>query len=238
MTVSELNQHSMASVTDHRPVELTLDQCIKCNICTTVCPVSPVTDLFPGPKYEGPQSGRFRQARQPTPDYSVDYCNGCRNCNMVCPTGVRIAEINARARAQMVEQGQVPFRTRIRNNLLARPATLGKYGQPLAPLSNFLLMSRPGHWLAEQTLGFSSKTSWPPFARQKFSSWLNKRKPASNGSAGKVVFFHGCTAEYYEPRVAKAAIHVLEANGFEVIVPPQDCCGLPLLSNGEFPAAR
>ncbi len=30
----------------------------------------------------------------------------------------------------------------------------------------------------------------------------------------------------------------MEANGFEVIIPPQNCCGLPLLSNGEFPAAR
>jgi glycerol-3-phosphate dehydrogenase subunit C len=33
-------------------------------------------------------------------------------------------------------------------------------------------------------------------------------------------------------------VHVLEANGIEVIVPPQNCCGLPLLSNGEFDAAR
>jgi glycerol-3-phosphate dehydrogenase subunit C len=31
---------------------------------------------------------------------------------------------------------------------------------------------------------------------------------------------------------------VLEANGFEVIVPKQNCCGLPLLSNGEFKAAK
>ena len=30
---------------------------------------------------------------------------------------------------------------------------------------------------------------------------------------------------------------ILEANGFEVIVPAQNCCGLPLLSNGEFNAA-
>jgi glycerol-3-phosphate dehydrogenase subunit C len=157
---------------------------------------------------------------------------------MVCPTGVRIAEINARARAQMVEQGHVPFRTRMRNNLLARPDTLGKYGQPIAPLSNIVLMSRPGRWLAELSLGFSSKTSWPPFTRQKFSSWVNKRKPDTDRTAGKVVYFHGCTNEYYEPRVGKAAIHVLEANGFEVVVPPQDCCGLPLLSNGEFAAAR
>jgi glycerol-3-phosphate dehydrogenase subunit C len=33
-------------------------------------------------------------------------------------------------------------------------------------------------------------------------------------------------------------VRVLEANGFEVIVPRQNCCGLPLLSNGEFQAAR
>ncbi|NIP22781.1 MAG: 4Fe-4S dicluster domain-containing protein, partial [Phycisphaerae bacterium] len=62
----------------HWPVELTLDQCIKCNICVSACPVTAVTDKFPGPKYEGPQSGRFRQVLQETPDYSVDYCSGCR----------------------------------------------------------------------------------------------------------------------------------------------------------------
>jgi glycerol-3-phosphate dehydrogenase subunit C len=33
-------------------------------------------------------------------------------------------------------------------------------------------------------------------------------------------------------------VQVLELNGFEVLVPPQNCCGLPLLSNGEFPAAH
>jgi glycerol-3-phosphate dehydrogenase subunit C len=34
------------------------------------------------------------------------------------------------------------------------------------------------------------------------------------------------------------AVEVLEHNGFEVIVPKQDCCGLPLQSNGLFDAAR
>ncbi len=102
------------------PVELSLDQCIKCNICTTACPVSAVTDLFPGPKYEAPQGGRFRSSKQNTPDRSVDYCSGCRVCNMVCPTGVNIAEMNARARAAMVDQNLVPVRLRLRNNLIAR----------------------------------------------------------------------------------------------------------------------
>jgi ferredoxin len=37
MTVADRVRH---------PVEATLDYCIKCNICNTVCPVSAVTDLF------------------------------------------------------------------------------------------------------------------------------------------------------------------------------------------------
>ena len=43
-----------------RDVRLTLDHCVKCNICTTACPVAAVTPLFPGPKYVGPQAERFR----------------------------------------------------------------------------------------------------------------------------------------------------------------------------------
>jgi glycerol-3-phosphate dehydrogenase subunit C len=90
------------------PPEMSLDQCIKCNICTTACPVTAVTDKFPGPKFVGPQAARFRMAGQATPDFSVDYCSGCRVCNMVCPTGVKITEMNARARAGMVSQGKIP----------------------------------------------------------------------------------------------------------------------------------
>lgn len=222
---------------EHRPVELTLDNCIKCNVCVTACPVVAVTDLFPGPKYEAPQASRFRQANQPNPDHSVDYCSGCRVCNMVCPTGVKIAEINARARGRMVEQGQQSLLTRLRNNLLARPESLGKVGQPLAPLANVALQGKLGGWLAEKTLGIARRAPLPSFSRQKFSHWL-KQHPVPAGATRKIVYFHGCSTEYYEPRVGQAAVQVLEANGFEVLVPPQNCCGLPLLSNGEFAAAR
>jgi Fe-S oxidoreductase len=51
-------------------------------------------------------------------------------------------------------------------------------------------------------------------------------------------YFHGCAANYYEPHVGQAAIDVLERNSFAVIVPPQVCCGLPLISNGLYRQAR
>jgi glycerol-3-phosphate dehydrogenase subunit C len=225
------------SATLPHPVELTLDQCIKCNICTTACPVAAVTDLFPGPKYEAPQAGRFRQTGQPAPDHSVDYCSGCRVCNMICPTGVKIAEINARARAAIVEQGKVPLILRLRNNMVARAELVGKLGQPFHPLVNFALNLKPARWIAEVTLGIHREAPFPRLAEQKFRTWF-KQHPKPEKASRKIVYFHGCSTQYYEPRVGRAAVRVLEANGFEVIVPPQNCCGLPLLSNGEFKAAR
>jgi glycerol-3-phosphate dehydrogenase subunit C len=218
-------------------VESSLDQCIKCNICTTACPVSAVTDLFPGPKYEAPQAGRFRGSSQSTPDHSVDFCSGCRVCNMVCPTGVKIAEINARARAEMVAQGKVSPMLRLRNNMLARAELLGKLAQPIAPLANFTLNLKPARLAAEAVFGIHHQAPFPAFARQRFTTWF-RQHPAPVNPHRQVVYFHGCSTQYYEPRVGRAAVRVLEANGFQVIVPPQNCCGLPLLSNGEFPAAR
>jgi glycerol-3-phosphate dehydrogenase subunit C len=219
-----------------KPVELTLDQCIKCNICVSACPVAAVTERFPGPKYEAPQAARFRGSRQPIVDNSVDYCSGCRVCNLVCPTGVKIAEINARARASMVANGRVPLRQRIRNNLLARPELLGRLGQPVALFANAALKFGTGRTLLEKVLGIDRNAPLPPFANTRFSSWFRERQ--TNHDRRKVVYFHGCSTEYYEPRVGKATVFVLEQNGIDVEVPRQNCCGLPLLSNGEFRSAR
>jgi glycerol-3-phosphate dehydrogenase subunit C len=156
---------------------------------------------------------------------------------MVCPNGVKIAEINARARARMVEDGKIPPLLRLRNNLVARSATLGKIAQPFHPLSNFLFSFSPVRILADRLLHIARQAPFPRYARQRFTSWF-RQQPVTPGENGRVVFFHGCATEYYEPWIGKAVVRVLEANGLQVIVPDQNCCGLPLLSNGEFGAAR
>jgi glycerol-3-phosphate dehydrogenase subunit C len=158
-------------------------------------------------------------------------------CNMACPTGVKIAEINARARADMVKAGKFSLRTRLRNNLIARSELVGKIGQPVSPLANALLGNTLIRRGTQLLLGIHRQAPLPAFANQRFTTWFRQHTPASETNR-VVVYFHGCSTEYYEPRVGRAALHVLEANGFEVIVPPQNCCGLPLLSNGEFAAAR
>ncbi len=217
-------------------VDHSLDECIKCNICTSYCPVSAVTDRFPGPKYVGPQAQRFRSPHQPhSPDDSVDYCSGCRVCNEVCPTGVKIAEINARARAQMVAERGLP----LRNRLLGRNELLGKLGS-LAPAAANLALHNPlSRLLAERTLGIARHAPLPTWStRGTFGDWLRRTAHRRLRSEKKVVYFHGCATMYYEPFIGQAAVAVLEHQGYQVIVPPQNCCGLPLLSNGEFPAAE
>src|ERR671935_1371066 len=116
-----------------------LDHCVKCTICETFCPVSNVTPLFPGPKYEGPQAERFRVSGEPSVDASVDYCSGCGICTQVCPQGVKIAEINSQARAKLKEKQGIP----VRDQLIARPSVTGRLSMPVAPLANLSFRARP-----------------------------------------------------------------------------------------------
>ncbi len=229
----------MAPISWHS-VDHSLDECIKCNICTSYCPVSAVTDKFPGPKYVGPQAQRFRENGQPdTPDASVDYCSGCRVCNEVCPTGVKIAEINARARAAIVAERGMP----LRNRLLGRNELLGKLGSIAPPLANFALHNPFSRLMAEKVMGIAKEAPLPTWStRGTFRDWLSatatRRLRTDPKTGKKVVYFHGCATMYYEPFIGRAAVAVMEHQGYEVIVPLQNCCGLPLLSNGEFGAAE
>jgi glycerol-3-phosphate dehydrogenase subunit C len=137
----------------------------------------------------------------------------------------------------MVRDGKFPWRSRLRNNLLGRSELIGKLGHPIAPVANALLANQLIRRLIDQAISIHKQAPLPAFSKERFSTWFSNRSNALR-SERKVAYFHGCSTEYYEPWVGKAAVYVLEANGFEVIVPPQNCCGLPLLSNGEFEAAR
>jgi glycerol-3-phosphate dehydrogenase subunit C len=213
---------------------MTLDECIKCNICTTYCPVAAVTDKFPGPKYAGPQAQRFRECGQlKSPDTSVDYCSACRVCNEVCPSGVRIAEINARAKAQIVADRGIS----LRNWFFGRNEKLGKLGSFAPRLANLGFHNPFSRYMAEKIMGVARHAPIPRWSTEgSFDAWF-RRTPRLK-SDKKVVYFHGCSTNYYEPQVGKAAVAVLEHLGYEAIVPPQNCCGLPMLNNGEFPAAE
>jgi glycerol-3-phosphate dehydrogenase subunit C len=246
---------TIAAVVDealHETVGLSTDECLKCNICNEVCPVARVDDRFPGPKYVGPQAQRFRLAapvpinldglQVHTPDLTVDWCSGCGWCTTACPAGVKIAEVNNRARASM----RAGRRPRLRDWLISQTDLLGRFGAPFTPLANWTLRNRLFRALLEVVLGIHRKAPLPVYAGRSFRSRFARRGGYLGRADGAalppperaVVYFHGCAANYYEQHVADAAIAVLERNGFEVIAPPQECCGLPMISNGLYQAAR
>ena len=116
---------------------------------------------------------------------------------------------------------------------------LGKLGSIAPALANFGLHNGLSRSLAEQGHGHLQSAQLPRWSSDgTFAKWLKKTAPQRLKSDKKVVYYHGCSTMYYEPFVGKAMVAVFEHHGYEVIVPEQGCCGLPLLNNAEFPEAK
>lgn len=212
-----------------------LDACVKCTICETQCPVARVTDLFPGPKFVGPQGERYRKPGQIV-DSSIDYCSSCGTCTLVCPQGVKVAEINHRARTAMKQAKGIPFRDQI----VSRTTLLGQVMTPVAPIANWALGVKPIRLATEMVMGIHRSAPMPKAQTRTFASWFRKHTPLPNsGKNGKqVIFFHGCAGNYFEVETSIHSVQVLEHLGYEVLVPKQSCCGLALQSNGLYDEAR
>ncbi len=212
-------------------VRRSMDRCTKCGICQAYCPVAAVTDRFPGPKYTGPQAQRFRVIEQ-TKDVSFALCSGCGICTSVCPNGVAITDIITIARAESIDSDAgLPLRQR----LLNRPDTIGRIAGAAPAMANAVLGNRALRALVHAVIGVHRDAPLPRVAGRMFRRWLSKHEQP-NGPI--VSYFSGCAVEHYDPDVGIAAVRVLNRLGFRVDAPTDACCALPMLSSGEWRAAR
>jgi Fe-S oxidoreductase len=86
--------------------------------------------------------------------------------------------------------------------------------------------------------GFASERQIPMFARQTFKEWFRRRQMRNVGQS-QVLLWPDTFNNYLKPQTAKAAVEVLEAAGYQVIVPPQSlCCGRPLYDYGFLDQAQ
>lgn len=209
----------------------TMDSCTKCGICQVYCPVAAVTDRFPGPKYTGPQAQRFRiieQVREAAPAL----CSGCGVCTSVCPNDVAITDIITLAKADMVRvEGGLPLRQR----LLNQPDLIGRLGGLWPSLANHILGNGPLRRLADQLLGIDRDAPLPRFRGRAFRRWLEGRRQPDGDT---LAYFSGCAVEHFDPRVGIAAVEVLNHLGYRVEAPSDGCCGLPMLSSGDWGPAE
>ncbi|MGN6637599.1 MAG: (Fe-S)-binding protein, partial [Mucilaginibacter sp.] len=86
--------------------------------------------------------------------------------------------------------------------------------------------------------GVSQKRTIPKFADQTFRDWFKERKQV-NAYQSKVILWADTFNNFFLPQTLVAATEVLEAAGFEVIVPHQMlCCGRPLYDFGMLNMAK
>jgi glycerol-3-phosphate dehydrogenase subunit C len=196
-----------------------------------ICPVSRVTPKFPGPKQAGPGAERFRRSDEPSVDEWIDLCIGCHLCDMVCSSGVNISELNLIAKAKYLDEKGRPFR----DWLFTHTYLLGPLGSLFSPIVNHLLRNSKIKWGVDALLKIDKRRELPSYQFPTFRQWFRGHHFKSDRKIG---YFYGCYTNTNEVDVGKATVRVLEANGFEVILPPQGCCGIPMLGNGDFKRAR
>ena len=207
-----------------------IDQCIKCSICNAYCPVLQATGLFPGPKLSGPDAERFRLQRKEIPAEWLELCDYCKICERVCPQNVPIPDLHIRSRLAWRKRSKPS----LRDWLLGHAYLLEKLGSLAAPISNWVMGQAFFRWLLDRGLEIDRRMKMPSYRRDTFAKWFRSRR----SPVGKpVAYFHGCYTNYIEPGLGQAVVEVLEKNGFRVLLPKQECCGLPLIGNGLFASA-
>jgi glycerol-3-phosphate dehydrogenase subunit C len=193
------------------------------------CPVFRVNPSFPGPKQAGPDAERFRSEKDKTVDHWVMLCSQCKRCDMACPCGVEPAQIILRAQQRY---GSEHPRSAA-HLLFANNFYLSRLGSVTAPLANRFA----GAGIGKKILRRAGITTYIPFPEFSFKTMKKQTKAAGRGSR-KVAFFYGCFINFYRPDIGARIIRLLESLNIDVAVPPQWCCGLPALGNGNLDLAR
>ena len=157
----------------------------------------------------------------------LDLCLGCKACKAECPSNVDMAKIKYEVLAHYHKANGLPLHRR----LFGEIGALAPLGSMFSPFSNWTVNNRLSKWIAEKLIGVDRRRDMPTFVRPTYEQWLRKRR-SRRTSDKKVVLFSDTFMNYSEPSIGKAAVELLEACGFEVLLPKKRCCGRPLISEG------
>jgi len=210
--------------------------CISCGACATRCPTYPE---FRGPRGWNPKDYLWSHLRGDNP--SVDLCTLCGNCGVDCPVDIPIPTLIAQRRAEAIAtdgRGLAGWRRRLHGEV----EHLDKTFSATAPLSNRALQLPLAATLRDKVFGLTPRRPVPEFRADTLERWDARRdRPRFGTPAGtrpSLVYYFGCFANYNNPEVGQATVEVLERLGYDVILPPWRCCGIPLYAKGEIEAAR
>jgi glycolate oxidase iron-sulfur subunit len=205
------------------------DQCVMCGLCLPHCPTYRISlDEAESPR------GRIALARwiaggrlapDPAALAHLDQCLDCLSCQKVCPSEVRYGEIITRTRAMLPRpQGVV-------RRLLTDPARLVSLARTGARVRADRWLPRLARWLPARFRTLAERIPATPAAMT-----IPRGRVAPD--RGRVTLFRGCVASVYDRDTHESARVLLEALGYEVVVPEgTPCCGALARHAGDVDAA-
>lgn len=219
-----------------RPLRELIDACVMCGLCLPQCP----TYRLSGNEAESPR-GRIalaaglldgRLAAEPAALAHLDHCLGCLSCQAVCPSQVRYEDILVGTRACLdAQRPRSWLRRALRDpRLLARASRVAALTRAWRWLPWLAALLPRGSLLRRIAQTQPRVPSQPRFAATA--------KPSARRS--RVALLRGCVGNVYERDTLRAARHLLEALGHEVVETTSgDCCGaLPRHAGDVAGAAR
>ena len=213
-----------------------LEQCLKCSICTAVCPVMNNSDEYPGPKQCGPDAERYRMKDIAYFDEAaLKKCLNCKRCETACPHGVKVAELIQTARRDHSTHGPG-----LREIALANTDVMGSMATLVAPLANFGTGLGVTKWVLDKTVKIDHRRTFPKYAGTKFETWYHRNAEAQQSQyKHQVAYFHGCYVNYNFPQLGKDLVNVMNALGYGVqLLEKEKCCGVALMANGMYNQAK
>jgi glycolate oxidase iron-sulfur subunit len=224
------------------------DDCVHCGFCLPACP----TWRSWGQELDSPR-GRIdlfralsdgRAILSPAAAAHFDRCLGCMACVPACPSGVRYDRVIEAARERVERElprpaadrrfrglvfGLFPYPRRLRAAAallwLARVTGLQRLLRRTGALRRFPRLSR-------------LDALAPAVRFRELVARLPRTVPARGQRRLRVALVQGCVQRVFFPEVNAATARVLAAEGVEVAVPPQGCCGALSLHAGRMAEAR
>lgn len=210
------------------------EDCIKCTVCTTSCPVSRVNPNYPGPKQAGPDGERLRLKNGALYDEALSYCINCKRCEVACPSNVKIGDIIQLARMQYSQKKPI-----LRDFILSHTDLMGSLSVPFSPIVNITTGLKPVRQLLDKTLKIDHRRTLPKYGSHTFRRWFRSIAKQQAQFDEQVAYFHGCYVNFNNPQLGKDLVRVLNAMGIGMqLLENEKCCGAPLIANNFIAKAR
>ncbi len=170
----------------------------------------------------------------------MDLCLECKGCKAECPSNVDMAKLKYEFLHHYYKANGLP----LRNRLFGHIERLNRLMSRVPTLANWMTSVPFNRWLMEKVAGIDRRRPLPALAEETFTDWFRKREAlrkrlvTTQALRGEVVLFHDTFVTYNTPEIGRAAVQLLEAAGFQVVLVERKCCGRPLISKGMLTEAR